>query len=59
MVKSDDSGIWRQKIGWRMFEYDILFCVIYYLLGQCNHAVVQHGRLGSPVKFQTAKLRIK
>ena len=42
-----------KKLGGGCFSTILVFLVIYYALGQCNHPAVQHGNL-KPVTHQLA-----
>jgi hypothetical protein len=43
-----------KKLGGGCFSTILIFFVIYYALGQCNHPAVQHGSLKKPATVQTA-----
>ena len=45
MVESTYSRLWRQKLGGGCLSTILIFIVIYFVLGQCNHPVVHHAGL--------------
>ncbi|HMH23580.1 MAG TPA: hypothetical protein VK563_17460 [Puia sp.] len=51
------AGYGAKKLGGGCFSTILIFVVIYYALGQCNHPVVRHGSI-RPVqqKVQTASV---
>jgi hypothetical protein len=48
-----------KKLGGGCFSTILVFVVIYYALGQCNHPVVQHGQLKPSMHVQTAGIEKK
>jgi hypothetical protein len=46
-----------KKLGGGCFTTILVFVVIYFVLGQCNHPVVQHAGLQPVSKTSIAKLK--
>jgi hypothetical protein len=46
-----------KKLGGGCFSTLLIFFVIYYALGQCNHPVVRHGEVKTEKHLQTASIR--
>ena len=55
------AGYGAKKLGGGCFSTILVFIVIYYVLGQCNHpaAVQQHGSLKPATSAQTAAVARK
>jgi hypothetical protein len=45
-----------KKLGGGCFSTILIFVVIYFVLGQCNHPVVRHANVQTVNKVQIAKL---
>jgi hypothetical protein len=50
------AGYGAKKLGGGCFSTILVFIVIYYALGQCNHPAVQHGNINTHAKVQVAKI---
>jgi len=48
------AGYGAKKLGGGCFSTILIFVVIYYALGQCNHPVVRHGAIRSDQHTRTA-----
>ena len=51
------AGYGAKKLGGGCFSTILIFIVIYYVLGQCNHPAVQHARASAAPQSQTASVR--
>ncbi len=52
------AGYGAKKLGGGCFSTILIFIVIYYVLGQCNHPAVQHARVpAAQHTTQTASVR--
>ena len=51
------AGYGAKKLGGGCFSTILVFVLIYYALGQCNHPVVHHGNLKGTHQIQTANVK--
>ena len=49
------AGYGAKKLGGGCFTTILVFVVIYFVLGQCNHPVVRHASLQTMPSSQVAK----
>jgi hypothetical protein len=50
------AGYGAKKLGGGCFSTILIFVVIYFVLGQCNHPAVRHASVQSVNKVHIAKL---
>ena len=50
------AGYGAKKLGGGCFSTILIFVVIYFVLGQCNHPVVRHAHLKSAATVQTTDI---
>jgi hypothetical protein len=50
------AGYGAKKLGGGCFTTILVFVVIYFALGQCNHPAVRHASLDRAVQHRIAKL---
>jgi hypothetical protein len=50
------AGYGAKKLGGGCFSTILIFVIIYYALGQCNHPVVHHARTKQVQPVQTASV---
>ena len=56
------AGYGAKKLGGGCFSTILIFIVIYYALGQCNHpatTAVQHGQVNTVQPAKTAMLQVR
>jgi hypothetical protein len=47
------AGYGAKKLGGGCLGTILVFVIIYFALGQCNHSVIQHGSLQHPPQSQS------
>lgn len=50
------AGYGAKKLGGGCFSTILIFVIIYYALGQCNHPVVHHAKIQHGQPVQTASV---
>ncbi len=50
------AGYGAKKLGGGCFSTILIFVIIYYALGQCNHPVVHHAKVQQAQPVQTASV---
>jgi hypothetical protein len=51
-LKALIAGYGAKKLGGGCLSTILIFVIIYYALGQCNHPIVQHGSLEPATRVQ-------
>jgi hypothetical protein len=58
-LKALIAGYGAKKLGGGCFSTILIFVIIYYALGQCNHPAVHHAQQAPARPVQTAQLSVK